>query len=230
MKKLIYNSNLENLSLQTVDNFFSFVRKIGKDKKEIFIALSGGTSLNNFYENLLILSSSLEKNYWDKIKFCFADERVVSLNDEDSNYKQLKETFLDSLIEKKLISQKQIIKINPNEKNPQIEYSKLIPRIDIFLFGSGPDGHIASLFPNNNLLEKEENNYLLIEDSPKPPAKRITISKTMIKNSQVSFIFFINEGKQKAFENFRNENLSFKNCPAKLALNSENTFIVTNLE
>jgi len=230
MKSEVYNSNLDKLSKEVIQNFFDKIKRLAKDDDKIFIALSGGTSLNNFYENLLKFASNLEQKFWSKIIFCFADERIVPLYNQDSNYRQLKETFLNKLIEKKNISENQIIKINPNSKNPQIEYSNLISRVDIFLFGSGPDCHIASLFPHHNLLNEKSKKFLIIENSPKPPKKRITISKKMIENSEVSFIFFIGKNKQKAYDNFRNKNLSFKNCPAKLALNSKNCFVVTNLK
>ena len=107
-KSLVFNSNLEDLSLEVVDLFFSAVREVGKERDLVFVALSGGSSLINFYENVLALANGLEDVYWKKIRFCFADERVVSLDDEDSNYRQLREIFLDELY-RKFIDKSQII-------------------------------------------------------------------------------------------------------------------------
>lgn len=47
--------------------------------------------------------------------------------------------------------------------------------IDVCLVGIGEDGHLASLFPNHAGL-KELAEVFAIHDSPKPPAKRLTLS------------------------------------------------------
>jgi 6-phosphogluconolactonase/glucosamine-6-phosphate isomerase/deaminase len=58
---------------------------------------------------------------------------------------------------------------------------------------------------------------LEIADSPKPPLHRITISKNMILDIKVSFVFFIGEKKKKALEEFLNERVGFEELPVKLA-------------
>jgi 6-phosphogluconolactonase len=55
----------------------------------------------------------------------------------------------------------------------------------------GEDGHIASLFPHHELLSNETKGFLEIFDSPKLPPHRITVSKNMIFDIKVSFVFFI---------------------------------------
>lgn len=52
---------------------------------------------------------------------------------------------------------------------------------DVILLGIGPDGHVASLFPNWPQTAARDGAWVLpIEGSPKPPPERITFSMPVI--------------------------------------------------
>ena len=55
-----------------------------------------------------------------------------------------------------------------------------LPVFDVILLGLGPDGHVASLFPNRSQLAATDAWVLPIENSPKPPPERITFSLPVI--------------------------------------------------
>ena len=70
-----------------------------------------------------------------------------------------------------------------------------IPAFDVLLLGMGPDGHTCSLFPGRKQLLEDKEFVTFIEDSPKPPSQRITLTVPVVNNA--SSVFFVITGKDK---------------------------------
>jgi 6-phosphogluconolactonase len=54
------------------------------------------------------------------------------------------------------------------------------PRLDLALLGVGADGHVASLFPGHLALAETERWVVAVEDSPKPPPRRLTVTLPLL--------------------------------------------------
>src|SRR5688500_4526131 len=66
-------------------------------KGKFIVALSGGNTPKTFYR--LLASKSFSSNIpWKKVFIFLSDERFVSLDDRDSNYRMIKESLLDHII------------------------------------------------------------------------------------------------------------------------------------
>lgn len=146
------------------------------------VAISGGSLIN-------ILAKGLLKNdqiKWSKWVIYFSDERVVPLNDKDSNFGSFEKMVLEPLAHESKVGPK-VVTINENlvhldDHSTDAEiarvYASELPEngINLVLLGCGPDGHTCSLFPGHKLLEENTLDVASLYDSPKPPPRRITLT------------------------------------------------------
>ena len=68
-------------------------------------------------------------------------------------------------------------------------------QLDVAILGAGPDGHIASLFPDHPGLDVVDVCFA-VHDSPKPPRERISL--TLPTLNQTAFTFVLARGEAKA--------------------------------
>jgi 6-phosphogluconolactonase len=72
-------------------------------------------------------------------------------------------------------------------------------RLDVVLLGLGPDGHVASLFPGQIDVGGEAP-IASIEDSPKPPAQRVTLTRSTLLRSTHNVVLAFGSSKREARE------------------------------
>jgi 6-phosphogluconolactonase len=223
MKQYI-DTNISDLVSEFKQLFTASAQELSSQEK-ITIWLSGWSSVNHFYAEMVNIFSELSPDLRKKIYFFFLDERVVDFSDPDSNYLWLNESLLQPLIQNWYIDKTQVLLPDFSLEDFAEDYSKKVEKIDIWLFWVGPDGHTCSLFPNHKLLDDSSDWYLQIHDSPKPPLHRITVSKNMLLHTQFAYTFFMGESKKSAYANFINPEILVHDCPVKLTQNCRNSYV-----
>jgi len=99
------------------------------------------------------------------------------------NIHSIDESQLDDLEELSDAYEKELIKEFAQKDSARF------PVFDLILLGIGPDGHTASLFPGHELLSETDRWVAYIEDSPKPPPRRVTLTFPVINHAaRVAFV------------------------------------------
>ncbi|KAH9950507.1 6-phosphogluconolactonase [Amylocystis lapponica] len=187
-------------SAELCDALAHFIIKAQKEsiekKGRFTIALSGGSLPTQL--NALIGKPGVK---WEKWQVYYADERVVPLDHPDSNHllcttelfskvpipsshiHTIDFSLADDLEELSDAYEKELIREFAQKDSARF------PIFDLILLGVGPDGHTASLFPGHELLSEDDRWVAFIEDSPKPPPKRITLTYPVINHAyRVAFV------------------------------------------
>ena len=181
-------------------------QQAGLERHNAFkVAVSGGSLPKTLALGLLEHSNGSREDTvrFDKWEIFFADERAVPLDHEDSNYKLLKDELLDKIpadmgqptvhpIDVQYLDDVQEMADQYQEelmRSFAAKDSVKLPIFDLILLGCGPDGHTCSLFPNHELLRESDAWVAAIEDSPKPPAKRITLTLPVVTHgTKIAFV------------------------------------------
>ncbi|XP_024988791.1 probable 6-phosphogluconolactonase 1 [Cynara cardunculus var. scolymus] len=205
------HESLDELSRDLVD-YIAELSEISIKERGVFaVALSGG-SLISLIRKLCEAPYSKTVD-WSKWYIFWADERVVAKNHVDSNYKLAKDHLLsklpivpghvhsinDSLTAEEAANEYEFV-IRQLVKTRVINVSAIndCPKFDLILLGIGPDGHVASLFPDHSMLEEKHEWVTFITDSPKPPLERITFTLPVINSAANVVMAAIGGGKAEA--------------------------------
>ena len=107
------------------------------------IVLTGGSTPRRAYET----AAELEPD-WSRVELWWGDERCVPPDDERSNYRLAKRALLDRLGGRAAVHRIQgELGRDEGTAEYRLELSD-VGTFDLVLLGLGPDGHVASLFPN----------------------------------------------------------------------------------
>ena len=216
--KIINKKSEKSLIDEFISNFKKdFLRKKKQNKRFSFV-LTGGESPRKLYKKL----SKIDID-WNNIDLFWGDERYVSHQSKNSNYR----LAFNEFIKKIKLDQKNIFPIKTNESisKASAEYSSTITKyfkykkisFDYCLLGMGNDGHIASLFPNSEDLYKK----FITKPIIRKDFKRISLGLNIINNSKKILLWLNNKSKSKIYLKLKKRG---KKIPVN-NLNKRNTVI-----
>ncbi|WP_163550754.1 6-phosphogluconolactonase [Candidatus Frankia nodulisporulans] len=153
---------------------------------------------------------------WSRVDVWWGDERFVAADSPDRNERQAREALLDHLP----VDPARIFPMgHPREPAADdaaalkaatvaaAQYAELLasraapganlPVFDVVLLGLGPDGHVASLFPNLPGVTSTEA-VVAVGNSPKPPPVRISLTLATIQSARQVWVIVAGEEKAQA--------------------------------
>jgi 6-phosphogluconolactonase len=192
----------------------------------VIVAVPGGRSVFSIFQELA-------EHYidWHRVHLFMVDERLVPIDHPESNFRLVVESLGEIVPAGSLhpfVYDAAAVGYGVGEYERQLV--KLGGSFDVVLVSSGEDGHIAAIFPNHQATAVNIRKFVLLEDSPKPPLRRMSATPELIASSQVGLLLFFGEGKALALKNFFNPQLGVSECPAKIIATLPQHYILTDLE
>lgn len=139
-------------------------------------AVSGGATALIFLPAL-----RAAKVDWSRITLFWADERAVPADDPESNY-GIAERMLLSPLGAKAPRAVRMPADMPDLGAAALKYDEELATeleggvLDLVLLGVGEDGHVCSLFPGHPALLEDNQRVIAVEDAPKPPRRRLSLT------------------------------------------------------
>jgi len=193
-RRVVVYPDKQTLATVLAERFIQKVVGFVETKGEATIVLTGGTM---GYATLAAVNASKDRDSidWTKVNFWWGDERWLPDGDAERNETQAREALLahielddsrvhafassDAGIELDAAADAYAAELKANAP-AGADY----PVFDITFLGVGPDGHIASLFPERGGIRVEDRTVIPVRNSPKPPAERLSLTLPVINSSE----------------------------------------------
>jgi 6-phosphogluconolactonase len=140
----------------------------------------------------------------------FSDERFTSLEDNERTDTKLINAFEKNVDNPRIsiifhrVSSPEVLSLTEAANAYAAELDDLLTgsNFDAVLLSMGEDGHIASLFPGLSTTAHSTKSAVPVDNSPKPPAQRVSIGVDRLAAASAIYIFALGEGKREALTNF----------------------------
>ncbi len=145
---------------------------------------------------------------WRAVDVWWGDERFLPNEHPDRNETQARAALLDAVPTDPKRVHPMPASDGPTGNDPEAaaawyadELARLarpghdLPHVDVLLLGVGPDGHIASIFPETPAVYEEERVAVAVRGAPKPPPTRISLTFPAIRGADDVWLIAAGEDK-----------------------------------
>lgn len=173
------------------------------------VVLTGGTIARQVHRALRD-SPAASAVDWRQVELWWGDERFVPAGDPERNEGQAREDLLDALP----VDPARVHAIAASDgvhgddvdaaagayadslaAAARPEDHGDVPTFDLLMLGVGPDGHVASLFPEHPAAH-DTRSVVAVQHAPKPPPTRVTMTFPTLGRSRE--VWFLASGESKA--------------------------------
>lgn len=154
------------------------------------LALAGGTTPRPLYERL----ASIEYP-WSEVDVLFTDERCVPSDHPDSNVGMVDRFLLSHLDPPPRVHRMPGEACDPDAYEVVLRRAFGGLRLDLAILGLGADGHTASLFPGDPVLEER---VRWVAGVTRPDHPRITLTLPVLSSAVLALFLVAGEEKREA--------------------------------
>lgn len=169
---------------------------------EASIVLTGGT-LGIASLKQLALSPAVGAVDWSRVNIYWGDERFLAADSSERNAVQAEVllSVLDGLgLDRGRVHPMGSSDTHATPEEAAVAYAQLLaaeaghegseslPIFDVLMLGMGPDSHVASLFPDHVGATTTGVNVLGVQNSPKPPPLRVSLSFEAINTARAVWL------------------------------------------
>jgi 6-phosphogluconolactonase len=170
--------------------------EIQRDGRIPQLCLTGGRIATKAYGRLAAEGRSSAVD-WGRVELWWGDERFVPVDDDDRNAGPVLDLLAPLRLPPEHVHQMPAAGGGLDLDDAAEAYERELgaTRFDVCLLGLGPDGHVASLFPEHPSAHAE-GRVVAVRNSPKPPPDRISLTLDVINRS--AEVWFVVSGADKA--------------------------------
>lgn len=181
---------------------------------EFRLSLCGGGTPKPIYEALAKVGDQVD---WSKWFITFGDERTVGPENAQSNYRMVREAWLEPAnvpaesvlrLEGELAPAEAANKAEAVLRKRAEQSGETIFRHDLTLLGMGGDGHTASLFPGTAALQEKER-WVMENVVPQLETTRITFTYPLLNASRNIYFLVKDPTKEPLVDQILNDNADY---------------------
>jgi 6-phosphogluconolactonase len=192
-RRVILHPDKQSLAAAVAARFITKVVDLIDEFDEASIVLTGGTMGVAVLE-AIDLSPARDSIDWSRVNVWWGDERWVPAADPDRNALQARAALLNHVA----LDPARVHEFPASDGGLVLDAAAeayaaeiaahspanaAMPHFDITFLGMGPDGHIASLFPERGGIREREKTVIPVRNSPKPPHERLSLTLPVINSS-----------------------------------------------
>lgn len=192
-RRVLVHPDKAALAASVAARFITKVVDLVDEFEEASIVLTGGTMGQAVLE-AINASPARDTIDWGRIGVWWGDERWLPKGDPERNETQARAALLDHVA----LDPARVHPMGASDEGLDLDAAAdayaaeladharggaAVPDFDITFLGVGPDGHIASLFPERSGIRVTDRTVIAVRNSPKPPPERLSLTLPVLNSS-----------------------------------------------
>jgi 6-phosphogluconolactonase len=204
---ILINRDAEGLAHAVAARFVTRLVDVQSTGKVAQVVLTGGRVAAAVYR-AVTESPARTAIDWQRVEFWWGDERFLPDGDPERNETQARDALLAHVDVDPARVHPMAADAGQGPEAAAAAYAEElaaaagpddrdgVPTFDVLMLGVGPDGHVASLFPEHPELRVLDRAAVAVHDSPKPPPTRVSLTFPALNRAHE--VWFVVSGEDKA--------------------------------